>query len=158
MSPMDSLKYYKHFLQTGFMAINPLNGHIKAWVGGNNYKYFKYDHVKQGRRQPGSTFKPFVYGAAIEQGYSPCYEVMDFPVTFPIPMVPAGHRKTAMAILPGPNIPCARIGSFHKFRHGFFGEKAYAGSSGRLCATIGNLFAFRTVSGIGFRLQRCERL
>ena len=82
MSPMDSLSYYKHFLQVGFLAMNPLNGHIKAWVGGNNYKYFKYDHVKQGRRQPGSTFKPFVYGAAIENGYSPCYEVIDAPVTF----------------------------------------------------------------------------
>ena len=82
MSPMDSLSYYKHFLQVGFMAMNPLNGHIKAWVGGNDYKYFKYDHVKQGTRQPGSTFKPFVYGAAIENGYSPCYEVIDAPVTF----------------------------------------------------------------------------
>jgi penicillin-binding protein 1A len=85
MSPMDSLKYYKNFLQVGFMAMNPLNGHIKAWVGGNNYKYFKYDHVKQGKRQPGSTFKPFVYGAAIENGYSPCYEVIDAPVTFTNP-------------------------------------------------------------------------
>jgi penicillin-binding protein 1A len=83
MSPMDSLAYYKHFLQTGFIAVNPLDGHIKAWVGGNDYKYFKYDHVKQGRRQPGSTFKPVVYTAAIDQGYSPCYEVPDIPVTFP---------------------------------------------------------------------------
>ncbi|QNF32419.1 transglycosylase domain-containing protein [Adhaeribacter swui] len=83
MSPMDSLAYYKRFLNTGFMAMNPLNGYIKAWVGGNNYKYFKYDHVKQGRRQPGSTFKPVVYLAAIDNGYSPCYQVMDVPVTFP---------------------------------------------------------------------------
>jgi len=83
MSPMDSLAYYKRFLNTGFMAMNPLNGQIKAWVGGNNYKYFKYDHVKQGRRQPGSTFKPVVYLAAIDNGYSPCYQVMDVPVTFP---------------------------------------------------------------------------
>ncbi|MDQ3291564.1 MAG: transglycosylase domain-containing protein [Bacteroidota bacterium] len=83
MSPLDSLSYYKRFLNTGFMAMNPLNGHIKAWVGGNNYKYFKYDHVKQGRRQPGSTFKPVVYLTAIDNGYSPCYEVMDVPVTFP---------------------------------------------------------------------------
>ncbi|KAA9331937.1 penicillin-binding protein 1A [Adhaeribacter soli] len=82
MSPMDSLRYYKNFLRTGFMAMNPLNGHIKVWVGGNNYKYFKYDQVKQGRRQPGSIFKPFVYGAAIENGYSPCYEIIDAPVTF----------------------------------------------------------------------------
>jgi penicillin-binding protein 1A len=81
MSPMDSLRYYKHFLHAGFMAMNPLNGHVKAWVGGTNYKYFKYDHVQQGARQPGSTFKPFVYTAAIEAGYSPCYEVVDAPVT-----------------------------------------------------------------------------
>jgi len=83
MSPMDSLAYYKRFLNTGFMAMNPLDGHIKAWVGGNNYKYFKYDHVKQGRRQPGSTFKPVTYLAAIDNSYSPCYQVMDVPVTFP---------------------------------------------------------------------------
>ena len=82
MSPMDSLRYYKKFLQTGFMSMDPKTGHIKAWVGGINFKYFKYDHVKQGRRQPGSTFKPFVYTAAIDQGYSPCFVVEDAPVTF----------------------------------------------------------------------------
>ncbi|ALI99194.1 penicillin-binding protein 1A [Rufibacter tibetensis] len=81
MSPMDSLRYYKHYLQAGFMAMDPLTGKVKAWVGGTNYKYFKYDHVKQGARQPGSTFKPFVYTAAIEAGYSPCYRVTDAPVT-----------------------------------------------------------------------------
>ncbi|MBG8553203.1 penicillin-binding protein 1A [Hymenobacter guriensis] len=83
MSPMDSLAYYKRFLHAGFMAMNPLNGQIKAWVGGTNYKYFKYDHVKQGKRQPGSTFKPFVYTAAIDQGYSPCYQRPDVATTFP---------------------------------------------------------------------------
>ncbi len=77
MSPMDSLRYYKRFLQAGFMAMDPHTGHIKAWVGGINYKYFKYDHVKQGKNQPGSTFKPIVYATAIENGYYPCYEVMD---------------------------------------------------------------------------------
>ncbi|WP_242693220.1 penicillin-binding protein 1A [Sabulibacter ruber] len=81
MSPMDSLRHYKHYLQAGFMAMDPLTGKVKAWVGGTNYKYFKYDHVKQGARQPGSTFKPFVYTAAIENGYSPCYTVTDAPVT-----------------------------------------------------------------------------
>jgi len=85
MSPMDSLKYYKKFLQAGFMSMDPKNGHIKAWVGGINAKYFQYDHVKQGRRQPGSTFKPFVYAAAIDQGYSPCYVVEDVAVTFNLP-------------------------------------------------------------------------
>ena len=83
MSPMDSLDYYKRYLRAGFLAMNPLNGYIKAWVGGPNYKYFKYDHVKQGKRQPGSTFKPFVYTAAIDQGYSPCYPRPDVATTFP---------------------------------------------------------------------------
>ncbi|UYZ58645.1 penicillin-binding protein 1A [Hymenobacter latericus] len=83
MSPMDSLAYYKRLLHAGFMAMNPLNGHIKAWVGGINFKYIKYDHVKQGKRQPGSTFKPFVYVAAIDQGYSPCYQRPDVATTFP---------------------------------------------------------------------------
>ncbi len=77
MSPMDSLRYYKKFLQAGFMAMDPHTGNIKAWVGGINYRYFKYDHVKQGKNQPGSTFKPIVYATAIENGYYPCYEVMD---------------------------------------------------------------------------------
>ena len=85
MSYMDSLKHYKNFLQTGFMAMNPKSGEIKAWVGGINHRYFKYDHVMQGRRQPGSTFKPFVYTAAIDAGYSPCYTVADAPVTFQQP-------------------------------------------------------------------------
>ncbi len=85
MSQIDSLKYYKRFLQAGFMAMDPHTGHIKSWVGGINHKYFKYDHVKQGRRQPGSTFKPIVYTAAIDNGYSPCYPVIDAPVVFDMP-------------------------------------------------------------------------
>lgn len=85
MSPMDSIAYYKRFLQTGFMAMDPHSGDIKAWVGGINHKYFKYDHVMQGRRQPGSTFKPVVYTAAIDNYFSPCYPVVDAPVTFSMP-------------------------------------------------------------------------
>ncbi len=85
LSPIDSLRYYKNFLQAGFMSMDPKNGHIKAWVGGIDFKHFKYDHVMQGRRQPGSTFKPFVYTAAIDLGYSPCYIVEDAPVTFNTP-------------------------------------------------------------------------
>ncbi|PIB37296.1 transglycosylase [Reichenbachiella sp. 5M10] len=81
-SLVDSLKYYKQFLQAGFMSMEPQTGHIKAWVGGIDHKYFKYDHVKQGKRQPGSTFKPFVYAAAIDLGYSPCFPVVDAPVTW----------------------------------------------------------------------------
>ena len=81
MSPIDSLKYYKHFLHSGFIAIDPHTGQIKAWVGGINYKYFKYDHVRLGKRQPGSLFKPFVYAAAVEQGYSPCHKFRDQAIT-----------------------------------------------------------------------------
>ena len=83
MTPYDSIAYYKHFLQSGMVAMDPHTGFIRAWVGGLDYDYFKYDHVKQGRRQPGSTFKPIVYTAAIDNGFSPCYEVADAPVTFP---------------------------------------------------------------------------
>ena len=83
MSPYDSLEYYKRYLQAGFMAMNPLNGQVKAWVGGPNYKFFKFDHVRQGKRQPGSTFKPIVYAAAIDQSYSPCYPRPDVATTFP---------------------------------------------------------------------------
>lgn len=71
-SSYDSLNYYKRFLHTGFMSMDPMSGHIKAWVGGINHEYFKFDHVRQGKRQPGSTFKPFVYGLAMEENYSPC--------------------------------------------------------------------------------------
>ncbi|MFD2034151.1 penicillin-binding protein 1A [Belliella marina] len=95
MSTMDSLRHYKKHLQTGFISMDPENGHIKAWVGGINQKYFKYDHVKQGRRQPGSTFKPFVYAAAIENGYSPCYSVIDQPVEINIPGQPTWRPSNA---------------------------------------------------------------
>ncbi|MEO5601913.1 MAG: transglycosylase domain-containing protein [Cyclobacteriaceae bacterium] len=76
-SSMDSLRYYNRFLQSGQMSMDPGTGAIKTWVGGIDHKYFKYDHVKQSTRQPGSTFKPFVYGKAIEDGYSPCYQLLD---------------------------------------------------------------------------------
>ncbi len=83
LSPMDSLNYYKRILNCGMMAMDPMNGHVKAWIGGINYKYFKFDHISQSKRQPGSTFKPFVYGAAIENEIvTPCDELMDEPVTF----------------------------------------------------------------------------
>ncbi len=84
MTPRDSIRYYKHFLQTGMMSMEPRTGHIKAWVGGINYKYFQYDHVGQGARQVGSTFKPFVYATAIEQlNMSPCDSIIDAPFTIP---------------------------------------------------------------------------
>lgn len=83
MTPMDSIKYYKYFLQCGFLSLDPRNGKIKAWVGGQNYKYFKYDHVNiTAKRQVGSTFKPFVYTQAVDNGFSPCTILPNKPVTF----------------------------------------------------------------------------
>ena len=83
MSPWDSLRYYKHFLNTGMVSIEPQTGHVKVYVGGINYKHFKFDNAKLGRRQVGSTFKPFVYAAAMRDSeLSPCYEMENSPVTF----------------------------------------------------------------------------
>ena len=84
MSPSDSIKYYKYFLHSGLLSMEPQTGHIKAWVGGINNKHFKYDHVEQGRRQVGSTFKPFVYATAINQlKLSPCDTYPNIPYTIP---------------------------------------------------------------------------
>jgi penicillin-binding protein 1A len=102
MSPMDSIRYYKGFLQTGFMSMEPQTGYIKAWVGGINHKFFQYDHVQIGHaRQVGSTFKPFVYALAIQEGYSPCYRIpnvrtcIDMPEGQPLycPDNAAGEEK-----------------------------------------------------------------
>ena len=75
MTPMDSIRYYKFFLRAGFMSMDPRNGHVKAYVGGPNYHYFQYDMAMVGRRQVGSTIKPFLYTLAMENGFSPCDEV-----------------------------------------------------------------------------------
>lgn len=84
MSPYDSIRYYKHYLRSGLVSIEPQTGHIKAWVGGINNKYFKYDAVKQQKRQVGSTFKPFVYATAINQlKRSPCDKLPNTPYTIP---------------------------------------------------------------------------
>lgn len=72
MTPMDSIRYYKHFLRAGFMSMDPMNGHVKAYVGGPNYTYFQYDMAMVGRRQVGSTIKPYLYTQAMENGFSPC--------------------------------------------------------------------------------------
>ena len=78
MTPKDSIYYYKHFLRSGMMSVEPQTGHVKAWVGGINYRHFQFDHVKQGKRQIGSTFKPFVYATAIDQlKVSPCDSLPD---------------------------------------------------------------------------------
>jgi penicillin-binding protein 1A len=84
MTPNDSIRHYKFFLHSGLLSIEPQTGHIKAWVGGINHKHFKYDHVRQGKRQVGSTFKPFVYATAINQlRLSPCDEFPISPYTIP---------------------------------------------------------------------------
>ncbi len=85
MSSYDSLGHYLRFLHAGFMVMDPNTSQIKAWVGGINHEYFKFDHVKQGKRQPGSTFKPFVYGTAIESNFSPCYTAVDEQHTYDLP-------------------------------------------------------------------------
>jgi penicillin-binding protein 1A len=82
MSPLDSVRYYKFFLQSGFMAMEPVTGLVKAYVGGQNYKYFQYDHVTQGKRQVGSTFKPFLYTLAMQEGDKPCDMVPNTQVIF----------------------------------------------------------------------------
>ena len=83
LSPMDSILHYKYLLQTGMMSMDPQTGFVKAWVGGIDHHYFKYDHVKEAKRQVGSTFKPFVYATAIDQhNYSPCLTVPNVQVIF----------------------------------------------------------------------------
>lgn len=96
MKPIDSMRYYKHFLHPGMMSMDPQTGYVKAWVGGMNYRHFQYDHVKQGKRQVGSTFKPFVYATAIDQLHmSPCDELPRSQITIeankfgnPLPWTP----------------------------------------------------------------------
>lgn len=81
MSPMDSIRYHKYFLRCGMLSIDPRNGHVKAYIGGPDYNEFKYDMATQGRRQVGSTIKPFLYTLAMEEGMSPCDEVENKPIT-----------------------------------------------------------------------------
>jgi len=89
MTPMDSIKYYKGFLQAGLMSMDPKTGFVKAWVGGPNFNYFAYDHVKQSKRQVGSTIKPFVYGAAINFGVvTPCQSFANISYCIDVPTSP----------------------------------------------------------------------
>ena len=85
MTPDDSIRYYKSMLRTAFVAMEPGTGHVKAYVGGPNYRYFKYDNVRQGKRQVGSTIKPFLYTLAMQEGMTPCDKVVDLPQTFEVP-------------------------------------------------------------------------
>ncbi len=91
MTPDDSIRYYKSILRTAFVAMEPGTGHVKAYVGGPNYRYFKYDNVRQGKRQVGSTIKPFLYTLAMQEGLTPCTKVTNVPVTF---LTPGGETWT----------------------------------------------------------------
>ncbi|MGM9753498.1 MAG: transglycosylase domain-containing protein [Candidatus Cryptobacteroides sp.] len=82
MTPDDSIKYCKSFLRAAFMAIEPVTGEVKAYVGGPDYKYFKFDNIRQGKRQVGSTVKPFLYTLAMQEGMTPCDRVVNMPQTF----------------------------------------------------------------------------
>lgn len=82
MTPLDSIKHYKAFFRSGFMVMNPKNGHIKAYVGGPDYRYFMYDMVSNGKRQVGSTIKPILYTLAMQEGLGPCDKVPNIPQTF----------------------------------------------------------------------------
>ena len=82
MTPLDSIKYYKHFLRAGFMSMDPITGYVKAYVGGPNYDNFKYDMAMVGRRQVGSTIKPYLYSLAMENGFSPCDETRNVQATY----------------------------------------------------------------------------
>ena len=85
MTPDDSIRYYKGILRAAFVAVEPSTGHLKAYVGGPNYRYFKYDNVSQGKRQVGSTIKPFLYTLAMQEGMEPCHKVVNVPQTFALP-------------------------------------------------------------------------
>jgi penicillin-binding protein 1A len=95
LTPLDSVKYYKKILQSGFMSMEPQTGFVRAWVGGLDYRYFKYDHVKDGMRQVGSTIKSFLYTLAMQEGYSPCYKIPNVRVTFEIPDQPSWSPENA---------------------------------------------------------------
>ncbi len=82
MTPNDSIKYYKSFLRASFMAMEPQTGFVRAYVGGPDYRYFKYDNARQAKRQVGSTIKPFLYTLAMQEGYTPCDKVVNVPQTF----------------------------------------------------------------------------
>lgn len=96
MTPLDSIRYYKYFVRSAFMVENPHNGYVQAYVGGIDFRYFKYDAVTTQKKQVGSTIKPFLYTVAMQNGYSPCYEVENIPRSFDIPgdSVPWSPRST----------------------------------------------------------------
>jgi penicillin-binding protein 1A len=96
MTPLDSIRYYKYFIRSAFLVENPHNGYVQAYVGGIDFRYFKYDAVTTQKKQVGSTIKPFLYTVAMQNGYSPCQEVEDIPYKFDLPgdSVPWSPRST----------------------------------------------------------------
>jgi penicillin-binding protein 1A len=109
MTPLDSIRYYKYFVRSAFLVEDPHNGYVKAYVGGPDFRYFKYDAVTQQRKQVGSTIKPFLYTVAMQNGYSPCQEVEDRPYYFDIPgdSVPWSPRSTGPPEYHGKNVTLA---------------------------------------------------
>lgn len=97
MTPLDSIKYYKSFLRAGFVSVNPQNGHVKAYVGGLNYEHFAYDMVMEGRRQVGSTIKPYLYSLAMENGFSPCDQAPNVQETYIVAGKPWTPRNGSRA-------------------------------------------------------------
>ena len=95
MPPMDSIRYYKSFLREGFMSMDPQTGHVKAYVGGLDYNHFMYDMVMNGRRQVGSTIKPFLYSLAMENGFSPCDQAPNVQRTYMVAGKPWTPRNTS---------------------------------------------------------------
>ena len=97
MAPIDSIRYYKSFLRTGFMSMNPKNGHVKAYVGGLDFMHFAYDMAMEGKRQVGSTIKPFLYSLAMENGFSPCDRVENVQQTYVVAGKPWTPRNGSRA-------------------------------------------------------------
>ncbi|NTW31180.1 MAG: penicillin-binding protein [Bacteroidetes bacterium] len=146
LSPMDSIRYMKRFLNAGFVVMDPYTGKIKAWVGGINYKFFKYDHVNQAKRQPGSTFKPFVYCAAIDNGWSPCDRIVDQRVT--VKYEEDGKQKTWSPH----NANCEFTGSNMTLRY------AMARSVNSVTVQLSEKVGFKTVADYANKLGISSKL
>ena len=107
MTPLDSIKYYKYFVRSAFMVEDPHNGYVKAYVGGPDFRYFKYDAITQQKKQVGSTIKPFLYTVAMQNGYSPCQEVEDRPYYFDVGDSTWSPRSTGPREFHGKNVTLA---------------------------------------------------
>jgi len=109
MTPLDSIRYYKYFVRSAFMVEDPHNGNVRAYVGGPDFRYFKYDAVTDQKKQVGSTIKPFLYTVAMQNGYSPCQEVEDIPYSFDLPgdSVPWSPRSTGPPEMHGKTVTLA---------------------------------------------------